>query len=173
MRVAVLLHLRVDRPWIREPARSDEECDVGRGDAAIAEPRDRRHHRRRGAEALPRFCARSARTLSRFRSQGAQHTSSSPGYTAAPEERMSEARAIETAPDARDPVRPSASRWAVLAAALLVLAGLVYWPSFAGGPISDDMGYLMNPWVTRLDAGSVGALFDPRSQDTRALQHYR
>src|SRR4029434_4169619 len=38
--------------------------------------------------------------------------------------------------------------------------------------ISDDMGYLMNPWVTRLDAGSVGALFDPRSQATLSLNNY-
>ena len=45
-------------------------------------------------------------------------------------------------------------------------------PRFAGGPISDDRMYLLNPWVTGLDAGSLGEAFDPRSQATLSLNNY-
>ena len=43
---------------------------------------------------------------------------------------------------------------------------------FAGGPISDDYLYLMNPWVRGLSAASLPELFDPRSQATLALNNY-
>lgn len=85
---------------------------------------------------------------------------------------MAESRAIEMPPTARSGARPPASWWAALAGAFLVIAGLVYAPAYPGGPISDDVAYLMNPWVTRLDASSLGALFDPRSQATLSLNNY-
>jgi len=77
---------------------------------------------------------------------------------------MDDSRAIET--------RAPTSWWVALAALLVVVAGAVYAPAFPGGPISDDAGYLMNPWVQALDAGSLGPLFDPRSQATLSLNNY-
>jgi hypothetical protein len=85
---------------------------------------------------------------------------------------MAEARVTEPATDASAAARVPASWWGALAAAFLLIAGLVYAPSFAGGPISDDVGYLMNPWVVRLDAASLPTLFDPRSQATLSLNNY-
>ncbi len=66
----------------------------------------------------------------------------------------------------------SPSRWLVLFAVYFGVAFAVYAPSFAGGPISDDYLYLMNPWVRELRAASLPELFDPRSQATLALNNY-
>src|SRR5512138_690773 len=86
---------------------------------------------------------------------------------------MATLRAPSPPPDARTPAPAShPSYWLALAAAFLFVAGLAYAPAFPGGPISDDAAYLMNPWVTRLDASSVGTLFDPRSQATLSLNNY-
>ena len=51
-------------------------------------------------------------------------------------------------------------------------ASIVYRPSFAGGPISDDIAYLMNPWVTQLQLATLPELLDPRSQATLSLNNY-
>ena len=64
------------------------------------------------------------------------------------------------------------SRWLVLFGVYSGVACAVYAPSFAGGPISDDYLYLMNPWVRGLRAASLPELFDPRSQATLALNNY-
>lgn len=85
---------------------------------------------------------------------------------------MAEARATEPASNRAPGARAPASWWAALAAGFLLIAGLVYAPAYPGGPISDDVGYLMNPWVVRLDGASLGALFDPRSQATLSLNNY-
>lgn len=83
---------------------------------------------------------------------------------------MADARAPEIGPQSQ--ARVPGTWWAALAAALLVVATLVYAPSFAGGPISDDAMYLLNPWVTGLEPGSIGVVFDPRSQATLSLNNY-
>lgn len=84
---------------------------------------------------------------------------------------MADARAPETGTDA--PVlRVPRAWWVALATTFLVAAAVVYAPSFAGGPISDDAMYLMNPWVTGLEPGSLGAILDPRSQATLSLNNY-
>jgi hypothetical protein len=80
---------------------------------------------------------------------------------------------VERSPDGPPPrPSPSPTRWIVLAVALLGLGFAIYAPSLGGGPISDDYGYLMNPWVVRLDAASLPELFDPRSQATLSLNNY-
>jgi hypothetical protein len=69
--------------------------------------------------------------------------------------------------------RPAAAqRWLVVALLYAALAFTAYRPSLAGGPISDDYGYLMNPWVTQLDLASLPELLDPRSQATVSLNNY-
>lgn len=83
---------------------------------------------------------------------------------------MPDARTRETDPGPR--ARVPGSWWLALAAGFLVVATLVYAPSFAGGPISDDVMYLLNPWVVGLEPGSLGTLFDPRSQATLSLNNY-
>ena len=85
---------------------------------------------------------------------------------------MTDTRANEPTTEAPAASHAPASWWVALAAAFLVTAGLVYAPAFPGGPISDDAGYLMNPWVVRLDASSLPTLFDPRSQATLSLNNY-
>jgi hypothetical protein len=62
--------------------------------------------------------------------------------------------------------------WIALFAALLCSCLFVYEPSFPGGPISDDMAYLMNPWVTQLRLATLPELLDPRSQATLSLNNY-
>lgn len=62
--------------------------------------------------------------------------------------------------------------WLALFAALGVACALVYRPSFAGGPISDDVAYLMNPWVTQLRLATLPELLDPRSDATLSLNNY-
>jgi hypothetical protein len=61
---------------------------------------------------------------------------------------------------------------AALLVAFQVIAFWIYLPSFPGGPISDDMGYLMNPWVQQLTGEHALELIDPRSQATLSLNNY-
>ena len=68
--------------------------------------------------------------------------------------------------------RPTAWNWIALFAALLAGCLVVYAPSFPGGPISDDVGYLMNPFVTQLRPATVVEFLDPRSQATLSLNNY-
>lgn len=62
--------------------------------------------------------------------------------------------------------------WIALFAVLLASCIFVYQPSFPGGPISDDIAYLMNPWVTQLRLSTLPELLDPRSQATLSLNNY-
>jgi hypothetical protein len=64
------------------------------------------------------------------------------------------------------------SAWLGLAAAFCAAAFWIYAPAFPGGPISDDVAYLLNPWVVRLDGTALVELFDPRSQATLSLNNY-
>ncbi|RIL02765.1 MAG: hypothetical protein DCC71_16065 [Proteobacteria bacterium] len=73
----------------------------------------------------------------------------------------------------RDPeLRRAGTQWPALFLVFALLGVAVYAPSFPGGPISDDMAYLMNPWVRGLSARSLPELFDPRSQATLSLNNY-
>jgi hypothetical protein len=85
---------------------------------------------------------------------------------------MAETRATEPDADAPAAARTPAAWWLAVAAVFFGLAFWTYAPAFPGGPISDDVGYLLNPWVVRLDAGGVAELFDPRSQATLSLNNY-
>jgi hypothetical protein len=68
--------------------------------------------------------------------------------------------------------RAQSRPWLALFAVLIVACIFVYRPSFSGGPISDDVAYLMNPWVTQLRLATVPELLDPRSQATLSLNNY-
>lgn len=85
---------------------------------------------------------------------------------------MADTRASEASPDPAAATRTPVAWWAALTGVFLVVGAWVYAPSYPGGPISDDVAYLMNPWVLRLDAGSIDTLFDPRSQATLSLNNY-
>jgi hypothetical protein len=54
----------------------------------------------------------------------------------------------------------------------LVAGILVYLPAFPGGPISDDYGLLLNPFVRDFSPGRVLELLDPGSQATITLRNY-
>jgi len=85
---------------------------------------------------------------------------------------MAGARATKRSRDTLDARPPSALRWAVLAVAFLGIAGVVYAPAYPGGLISDDVTYLLNPWVTSMNARAVVEFFDPGSQATLSLNNY-
>jgi hypothetical protein len=53
------------------------------------------------------------------------------------------------------------SRWLTLAAAYGTAALVVYRRALPGGPVSDDVAYLANPWVRHLDVSVVAAVLDP------------
>jgi hypothetical protein len=53
------------------------------------------------------------------------------------------------------------------------MALVVYAPSFAGPFVSDDLHYVaQNPYVQRLDAASLAAIWDPRSSVARMVENY-
>ena len=60
----------------------------------------------------------------------------------------------------------------VLLAAYAVLALTIYWPSFSGGPISDDYLLILNPWVSNPTREHLLEILDPRSQVTLLLRNY-
>lgn len=59
-----------------------------------------------------------------------------------------------------------------LAIGFAALAFWVYAPSFPGGPISDDVAYLLNPWVTRMNADDLIQAWNPTSQITIFHNNY-
>lgn len=60
---------------------------------------------------------------------------------------------------------------AVLALFLGIAFG-IYAPALQGPPISDDYGYLLNPWVVDLDWRRAVELLDPRSEATLVHNNY-
>ena len=61
---------------------------------------------------------------------------------------------------------------AALLAGYLALSFAIYWPSFAGGPISDDYLLILNPWVSNPTREHLLEILDPRSQVTLLLRNY-
>jgi hypothetical protein len=56
--------------------------------------------------------------------------------------------------------RPAAG-WIALAGAFAAVALVVYRRALAGPLVSDDVGYLLSPWVRHFDASSALAILDP------------
>jgi len=71
------------------------------------------------------------------------------------------------------PLRPNAvrRRWPPLLA-YLALGLVLYAPSLPGGPISDDYGFLLNPWVIDPSPRHLLEILDPTSQATISLRNY-
>ena len=61
---------------------------------------------------------------------------------------------------------------AALLLGYLAVALAIYWPSLQGGPISDDYGFLLNPWVVDASPRHLLEILDPRSQATLSLRNY-
>jgi len=61
---------------------------------------------------------------------------------------------------------------AALLAGYLGLSVAIYWPSFSGGPISDDYLLILNPWVSNPTREHLLEIVDPRSQVTLLLRNY-
>src|SRR5690606_86731 len=51
--------------------------------------------------------------------------------------------------------------WLGLAGAYAATALWVYRRALAGGPVSDDHGYLGSPWIRHFDASAAAAILDP------------
>ena len=61
---------------------------------------------------------------------------------------------------------------AALLAGYLALSFAIYWPSFSGGPISDDYLLILNPWVSNPTPEHLLEILDPHSQVTLLLRNY-
>jgi len=57
--------------------------------------------------------------------------------------------------------RERRSRWIALGGGYAALALVVFRRALGGGFVSDDLGYLANPWVRHLDAAAALAILDP------------
>ena len=68
--------------------------------------------------------------------------------------------------------RPARRLRVALLLGYLAVGLALYWPCLEGGPISDDYGLLMNPWVVDASPRHALEILDPRSQATVSLRNY-
>jgi len=66
----------------------------------------------------------------------------------------------------------SGVRWIALAGAYAVAALVVYRRALGGPFVSDDMGYLMSPWVRHIDAAAAAAILDPNGAPAAYTANY-
>lgn len=64
------------------------------------------------------------------------------------------------------------SRWLVLAFVYAASALFVYRAALGGGFVSDDIGYLMSPWVRQFDAAAWRAILDPTGPAAAYIANY-